>query len=81
VPGDKEERERWTLLAELGRVRGQRGEAAFWSAVEWVMEHRLPVKVGVRMLRSARLGMPPREDSLEPELLKVLRPYPASRTI
>jgi hypothetical protein len=70
---------RWSLLAELGRIRAQRGEEAFLHATEWITERRPKVKDGVRRLRSWRIGIPLREDSLELKLLRVLETYPEAR--
>ena len=51
-----EETARWSVLAELGRLREQRGDDAFWEAVAWVLENRPRVKEAVAVLRRYRTG-------------------------
>jgi hypothetical protein len=53
---------KWTLLAELGRVRAQHGERAFWQVTELVLEHRPKVKDAIRTIRRVRIGGTPHED-------------------
>jgi hypothetical protein len=54
-----EETAKWSILSELGRLRDQRGEEAFWEAVEWVLENRPKVKEAVAVLRRYRTGRSP----------------------
>jgi hypothetical protein len=47
-------RPKWTLLAELRRVRLTHGEASFWNATEVVLRDRPKVKDGIRAIRRIR---------------------------
>ncbi len=51
-----EETARWSILAELGRLREQHDEEAFWEAVAWVLENQPKVKSAVAVLRRYRNG-------------------------
>ena len=73
-----EEAAKWSILAELGRIRDRRGEEAFWSALEWVLEHRPRVKDAVLELRRYRTGedVAPRSAwALHRELTRTINDY------
>lgn len=66
---------KWSILAELGRMAEQRGEA-FWPAVEWVLERRPKTKDAVKQLRAVRTGKPQPLPDPGRAILKLLEPYP-----
>lgn len=72
-----EETARWSVLTELGRLREQRGDEAFWEAVEWVLENRPRVKDAVATLRGYRTGKSPPsgEAGLHREMVKFVNAY------
>ena len=68
---------KWSLLAELGRIKLQRGEDALWEAADWLVENKPKVKHGVALLRAFRTGTTPQGsvDGLYEVLRRAINDY------